>query len=140
MKILDIGEISERTGVPPSALRYYEEVGLIRSVGRHGLRRQYGPEIILQLSLIALGKSAGFSLTEISGMFGKDGKPDLPRANLRKKADELDEQIKQFATLSKMLRHIADCRAPSHIECPTFRKLLEAAGRRRAIEVTPMKK
>ena len=75
MKLLDIGEVAKRTGIPASALRYYEEVGLIRSSGRHGLRRQYAPEIVTQLALIALGKSAGFSLGELSGMFGADGQP-----------------------------------------------------------------
>ena len=38
MRDLDIGEVGRRAGVPPSTLRYYEEKGLIRSVGRRGLR------------------------------------------------------------------------------------------------------
>ena len=128
MKILDIGEVSEQSGIPPSTLRYYEEVGLIASVGRHGLRRQYEPQTLLQLSLIALGKSAGFSLDDIAGMFGKDGQPDLPRAELHTRADELDRQIRNLTTLRNALRHVADCPAPSHMECPTFRRLVELAA------------
>ena len=131
MKILDIGEVSEQSGIPPSTLRYYEEVGLIASVGRHGLRRQYEPQTLLQLSLIALGKSAGFSLEDIAGMFGKDGQPDLPRAELHARADELDRQIRNLTTLRNALRHVADCPAPSHMECPTFRRLVRLAGRHR---------
>src|SRR5438105_4761007 len=88
MKLLDIGEVSARTGLPASALRYYEEIGLISSVSRHGLRRQFAPEAVLQLRLITMGKSAGFSLDEIAGMFGRDGKPDLPRAALHQKATD----------------------------------------------------
>ena len=65
MYFLDIGEVAERTGVPPSTLRYYEEIGLIRSLGRHGLRRQYDHDVLLKLSLISMGKAAGFSLPEI---------------------------------------------------------------------------
>lgn len=68
MKFLDIGEVAARTGIKPSALRYYEEAGLIASVSRHGLRRQFPPEVLLQLKMIAMGKSAGFSLEEIAGM------------------------------------------------------------------------
>ena len=131
MKILDIGEVSEQSGIPPSTLRYYEEVGLIASVGRHGLRRQYEPQTLLQLSLIALGKSAGFSLDDIAGMFGKDGQPNLPRAELHARADELDRQIRNLTTLRNALRHVADCPAPSHMECPTFRRLVRLAGRHR---------
>jgi DNA-binding transcriptional MerR regulator len=140
MKILDIGEVAERTGIPPSALRYYEEIGLIRSAGRHGLRRQFEPEAVLQLSLVTLAKSAGFSLAEIVDMFGKDGKPSLQRADLRRKADDLDQQVKQLAALSTMLRHIAGCPAPTHMECPKFRQLLGEAGRSKALNRTPFKK
>lgn len=130
MKFLDIGDVSQRSGIPPSTLRYYEEVGLINSVGRHGLRRQFEPQVLLQLSLVAMGKSAGFSLDEISGMFGKDGQPDLPRADLHRRADELDRQVRNLKALSEAVRHVAECPAPSHLECPTFRRLLNVATRR----------
>ncbi len=130
MKFLDIGTVAEQSGVPPSTLRYYEEIGLISSLGRHGLRRQFGPEVLLQLSLIALGKSAGFSLGEIAGMFGSDGAPDLPRADFHARADALDLQIRGLTPLRNALRHVADCPAPSHLECPTFRRLIRLAGRR----------
>ncbi|WP_264210495.1 helix-turn-helix domain-containing protein [Leisingera thetidis] len=126
MKTLDIGEVAERSGAAPSALRYYEEIGLIASIGRKGLRRQYGPETLLQLSLIALGKAAGFSLREIAGMFGKDGRPDLPRDQLQARADALEVQIRELSALRDALRHVADCPAPSHLECPKFQKLLRA--------------
>ncbi len=130
MSLLDIGEIAQRTGVPPSTLRYYEEVGLIRSEGRRGLRRQYDGDVLLRLSLIGLGKAAGFSLGEIAGMFGSDGRPDIPREQLNAKADELQRQILGLRTLRDALRHVADCRAPSHLECPSFRALLKSSARR----------
>jgi DNA-binding transcriptional MerR regulator len=130
MKILDIGEVAQQSGLSPSTLRYYEEIGLIASVGRHGLRRQFETDVLLRLSLVALGKSAGFSLVEISAMFGKDGLPELPRANLHLKADELERQIDNLTVLKNALRHVADCPAPSHLECPKFRRLLLTAIRR----------
>tara|TARA_R110001606_G_scaffold267471_1_gene416283 strand:- start:1656 stop:2069 length:414 start_codon:yes stop_codon:yes gene_type:complete len=137
MKILDIGEVAQLSGTPASTLRYYEEIGLIASVGRHGLRRQFGPETLLQLSLISLGQSAGFSLRDIAGMFGKDGGPDLPRAELRARADALDRQIRNLTALRDGLRHVADCPAPSHMECPTFQRLVTVAGRRRKTRTGP---
>lgn len=129
MKLLDIGEVSDRSGVAPSTLRYYEEIGLIASQARHGLRRQFGPETLLQLSLIALGKTAGFSLTEIAGMFDRKGEPHLARSDLHARADALDLQIRNLTTLRNALRHVADCPAPSHMECPTFQRLVRMAGR-----------
>jgi DNA-binding transcriptional MerR regulator len=130
MKFLDIGEVSARTGVRPSALRYYEAIGLISSISRHGLRRQFPPGVVLQLKLIAMGQSAGFSLDEISAMFGSDGAPNLPRAVLHQKADDLDRQIGELTSLRDTLRHVADCPASTHLECPTFRRLANMAGRR----------
>jgi DNA-binding transcriptional MerR regulator len=130
MQILDIGEVAERSGVPPSTLRYYEEIGLISSLGRRGLRRQFDTDVFLKLSLIGLGKTAGFSLIEIAGMFGQDGRPDIPRAQLHARANELQRQILDLRVLRDALRHVADCPAPTHLECPTFRGLLKTASRR----------
>ena len=133
MLVLDIGEVAERSGVAPSTLRYYEEIGLISSLWRRGLRRQFDADVLLKLSLIAMGKAAGFSLEEIAGMFGQDGKPDIPRDQLRERAEALQRQMVELRTLRDVLRHVADCPAPSHLECPTFRKLMQAAPRRRLV-------
>lgn len=124
MTLVDIGALSKASGVSPSTLRYYEEKGLIQPAGRHGLRRQYRQETLSQLALISLGKAAGFSLADIRGMFDRDRKPDLPRPKLLQRADELDRQVRRLKTLSGLLRHVAECPARSHMECPRFRKLL----------------
>lgn len=137
MKILDIGVLAEQTGVPASTLRYYEEIGLIESLGRRGLRRQFGGEALTQLALVSLGKTAGFSLQEIKAMFGKNGAPDLPRAMLHRKADSLDQQIRRLITLRNALRHVAECKAENHMECPKFRRLLRVASRPPAREPGP---
>ncbi|MGW6905360.1 helix-turn-helix domain-containing protein [Streptomyces sp. NPDC054940] len=125
MTDLDIAEVARRAGVPASTLRYYEERGLIASIGRRGLRRQYDPGVLERLALIAMGRTAGFSLDEIARMFAPDGRPDLDRQMLATKADELDRRIRELAVLRDSLRHAAACPAPSHMECPTFRRLLK---------------
>ena len=127
--MMDIGEVSERAGVQPSTLRYYEEIGLIQSFGRHGLRRQFDGDVLLKLSLIALGKAAGFSLAEIAPILRQDGRLELPREELRAKADNVERQMAGLRILRDTLRHVADCKAPSHLECPTFRKLLKTASK-----------
>ncbi|MFF5497417.1 helix-turn-helix domain-containing protein [Streptomyces aquilus] len=128
MTVLDIGEVARRAGVPASTLRYYEEKGLITSSGRRGLRRQYDPGVLERLALIALGRTAGFSLDEIGRMVAPDGRPDLDRQKLAAKADELEARMRELAVLRDSLRHAAACPAPSHMECPTFRGLLRAAA------------
>ncbi len=125
---MDIAEVAKRSGVPASTLRYYEERGLIASTGRQGLRRRFAPGVLDQLALIALGQAAGFSLEEIASMFSPGGKPSIDRRMLSAKADELDATIKRLKAMSDGLRHAASCPAPSHAECPTFRRLLKAAA------------
>jgi DNA-binding transcriptional MerR regulator len=107
---MDIGEVSRRSGVPVSTLRYYEEKGLIAS--------------------IALGRSASFSLDEIARMFAPDGQPRIDRKMLTAKADDIDRNIRRLRVMRDGLRHAAACRAPSHMECPTFRRALKVVTAR----------
>jgi DNA-binding transcriptional MerR regulator len=126
---LDISEVSKRSGIPSSALRYYEEKGLIVSTGRRGLRRLFADDVLERLALIRLGQAAGFSLDEIEGMFASESPSRIDREALTAKADELDRTIKRLSAMRDSLRHAAACPAPSHMECPTFRRLLRAAAK-----------
>lgn len=128
VEILDITQLAQRSGLPASTLRYYEEKGLIRSIGRHGLRRLFAADVVERLALISLGRAAAFSLDEIALMFAGDGKPRIDRALLLSKADELDQTIRKLTAMREGLRHAAVCRAPSHLECPRFQSLLNAAA------------
>ncbi|MEM7406446.1 MAG: helix-turn-helix domain-containing protein [Pseudomonadota bacterium] len=128
MRQLDISEVSNRSGIPISTLHYYEQRGLIAPSGRRGLRRQYQADVLERLALIGLGRTVGFSLTDIAQMFGPDGVLDLHRDRLDEKADEIDMTIRRLTAIRDGLRHAAACPAPSHLECPTFRRILRAAG------------
>lgn len=128
MKNLDIGEVGRRSGLPPSTLRFYEEKGLIASNGRRGLRRQFSPDVVERLGLIALGRAAGFSLDELARMFAADGKPRIDRKLLASKAEELDLTIRKLCSLRDGLRHAAACPARSHLECPKFQRYLRVAA------------
>ena len=124
---MDIAEVARRSGIPASALRFYEEKGLIASTGRHGLRRVFGPDVIDRLALISLGSAAGFSLEEIGRMFMPEGRPRVDRRLLSAKADELDRTIRKLCAVRDGLRHACAGRAPDHLECPTFRRLMGVA-------------
>ena len=88
-KLLDIAEVSDRSGVSASGLRYYEKRKLISAVARNGLRRQYEPAVLQELALISLAKSAGFTLDEIGSVLGRPGTQVIPRNALIDKADDL---------------------------------------------------
>lgn len=131
---MDIAEVARRSGVPASALRYYEQKRLIRPVGRQGLRRVFNPEVLERLALIALGRAAGFSLDEIAAMFAPDGRVRIDRKLLAARAREVDATIQRLSRLREGLQHAAACPAPSHMQCPTFRRLLGWAADRSAHE------
>ncbi len=125
---MDISEVSKQTGIPSSALRYYEQKGLISSVREKGSRRRFAASVLDQLALIALGQAAGLSLDEIRSMLSPYGPPNIDRQLLAAKADEIDLLIKRLKAVSNGLRHAVACPAPSHAECPSFQKLLKAAA------------
>ena len=124
---MDITEVARRSGLPASTLRFYEEKNLIVSIGRRGLHRVFDPSVLERLGLIAIGRTAGFSLDEIARTFAPNGRIRIDRQMLTKKAEELDRTIRKLSDMRDGLRHAAACRAPSHMECPTFRRILGAA-------------
>lgn len=134
---MDIAQVARRSGVAASALRYYEKQGLIRSIGRDGLRRAFAPSVMERLALIALGQAAGLSLDEIRSMLTPGGKPNIDRKLLAAKAREIDRLIVQLRAMSRGLRHAAACPARSHADCPTFQKLLKS-GAAGALEKSPI--
>jgi DNA-binding transcriptional MerR regulator len=125
--LLDIAEVAQRSGIPASTLRFYEERGLIASIGRRGLRRTFEPAVLLRLALISLGRTAGFSLDEIATMFAQGDGSWIDRSALSAKADELDATIRRLTAMRDGLRHAAACPAPTHFECPKFSRALRAA-------------
>jgi DNA-binding transcriptional MerR regulator len=125
---LDIAEVARRSGIPASTLRFYEQKGLIASTGRRGLRRVFPPGVLDRLALIALARAGGFSLDEIARMFAPDGRPRIDRKMLAAKAEDVGRTIRQLSVVRDALRHAAACPARTHMECPSFRRLLAAAA------------
>ena len=125
---MDISEVAKKSGVAASALRYYERKGLIHSLESEGARRKFSPAVLDQLALVALGQAAGFSLDEIRVMFTPGGEPNIDRAMLAAKADELERMVKRLKSMIEGLRHAVACPAPSHAACPSFQRLLKAAA------------
>jgi len=126
--------VAQRSGVAASTLRFYEQKGLISSVGRRGLRRLFAPGVLERLALIVLGRASGFSLEEIASMFAPDGQLRIDRQMLTAKAEELDKTISKLCATRDDLRRAAACPAPSHMECPNFRRYLQSAADRKVTE------
>jgi DNA-binding transcriptional MerR regulator len=110
---LDIAEVAQRSGLPASALRFYEDKGLIQSIGTGGLRRIFEETVLERLALISVGRASGFSLGAIAQMFGAGGsRVAIDRQMLAAKADELEVTIRKLTAMRDGLRHAADCPKP----------------------------
>jgi DNA-binding transcriptional MerR regulator len=113
-----IGEISRQTGVAATTLRYYEQIGLVPEPTRRGGQRRYDDSILSRLEMIALCKSAGFSLDEIQLLFADDapGRP-ASRALAEAKLAEIDAQLESLARARAVIEWGMRCTCPSIDDC-----------------------
>ena len=122
-----VREFAKLTRVTVRTLHYYDQIGLLRpSFERPNGYRVYTDADLLKLQQIVTLKFMGFSLDEIARMFTADGRPRIDRQALAAKAKELDRTIRELSAMRDGLRHAVACPAPSHMECPTFQRLLRA--------------
>ena len=129
--LLSIGELSERTGVPASALRYYDELGLVRPVARAAGRRRYAPSSVRDVSLILFLREIGFSLTEIGAFIA--GERQCRREMIDHKLAQLAEQQHRIEVARTALEHGRQCPASDPMKCSRFWSIID--GRLRGLSL-----
>ncbi|MEU1371865.1 MerR family transcriptional regulator [Streptomyces sp. NPDC005803] len=122
--LLDIAEVAHRSGLAPSALRFYEKKGLIASAGRNGLRRTYLPDVLDRLTLITCARGAGLSVAEIGRFLAAQPSDAALRTRMAAKASSLDEQLGRLTRLRDSLRHAAVCDHDPIVDCPDFKRAI----------------
>lgn len=128
MELVPIGEAARRLGVKTSALRYYEERGLVRPAARQGGRRMYGPEELRRLAFIQVMQRLGVSLDTASAVL--DDPSQHWRAVVGEQIQALDALIARATGARDFLRHALDCPADHPVrECP---HMIETLNRRLA--------
>jgi DNA-binding transcriptional MerR regulator len=90
LTLLSIGELSERTGVPTTTLRYYDELGLVQPAARAAGRRRYTASAVRDVGVVLFFREIGFSLAEIGRLLGDD--QQHLREMIDRKLAELAEQ------------------------------------------------
>jgi DNA-binding transcriptional MerR regulator len=122
---LTISELAQRTGLAPSALRYYERCGLIEPVGRAGGKRVYGARAVEQIALVDLLKISGFTLAEIAELIDPDGRVGADwRDRAAAKRRELEAQMSTTKLALTMIEHTLECPHQSLDECPVHRRIV----------------
>jgi DNA-binding transcriptional MerR regulator len=125
-ELLDIGEVASRSGMAPSALRFYEREEIIESVERKGLRRQFRPDVLTTLAVVAMCRQAGFSLEEIKALLETGGSTAW-KAFASRKRDELRARAEHLETIAGQLDHALRCPSRNVFDCEHFRAALDRA-------------
>lgn len=117
---LTIGELARRTGVSASALRYYEEFGLLPAPERVSGQRRYPESAVRAVAVILLYSDAGFTLAEQKALTASHGSREQWRRIARHKLAELDEQIARAQAAREAISHGLRCRHEDITQCPNF--------------------
>jgi MerR family redox-sensitive transcriptional activator SoxR len=121
MPHMTIGEMARRAGLRPSAVRYYEKIGLLPKPERIGGQRRYQPGALNHLAVIDAAKRAGFRVEEIKQLFHGFGQgiPASRRWQLlaRRKITEMDEQIASARKMKRLLEKADRCRCLNLEDC-----------------------
>ena len=122
---LGIGELSQRTGLATSALRFYERMGLLAPDGRVNGRRYYGPGSAERAAFIRLCQDAGFTLAEIRAVVAAGSRRHPAwRPLMEAKCRELEVSIARATRAKALIEHALACRHRELSLCPNFRAAL----------------
>ena len=122
--LIPIGEAARQLGLNPSALRYYDERGLVPARVRRGGRRMYGPDELRRLAFIKIAQRLGLPLGTAAAILDAPG-PQW-RETVREQITELDHLIAQGRGARVFLTHALDCPAehPAR-DCPNMTAALD---------------
>ena len=126
-RLLTIGELARRAGVATSALRYWEELGLLPAPVRISGQRRYPESAVGLVGVILLLSDVGFSLAEQKALMASRGvAPDEWRRLARRKLTALDEQIAKAQAAREAIDHGLRCPHEDILHCANFQSLIAA--------------
>jgi DNA-binding transcriptional MerR regulator len=124
--MLGIGELARLTGKRASAIRYYEQIGLLPPPARVDGRRRYHSGVVRTLAVIDTGQRAGLALDEIKMLLDASPEDGEAISRLREVANRKLPQIKALIEHSEIVRDWLECAArcecPDLDQCPLFDK------------------
>ena len=113
MESFEIGVIAQKAGIQTSAIRFYEQLGLLKSPSRVNGRRRYNPDVLPQLRAIQIAQQAGFTLSEIGTLFSgfSEDTPvsDRWREMAKQKIEEVDALISKAQRMKQVLEEGLRC-------------------------------
>ena len=121
MPELTISEVGRRVGLRPSAIRYYERLGILPPTMRKSGQRRYGENVVYRLAVINQARQVGFSLKEVRDLFFGFGRRttagDRWKVMSRQKLDELDRAVERILAMKELLHRLENCGCGALDEC-----------------------
>jgi MerR family redox-sensitive transcriptional activator SoxR len=108
-ELLPIGEVARRAGLRTSALRFYEEAGLLRPAARVSGRRRYEPSILSRLAVIRLLRDAGFTIQEMRRLLAGGTERHRWRPLAEVKLREIDARIAEAQETHELIERALAC-------------------------------
>ena len=120
---MNIGSVSQRSGLPAKTIRYYEDIGLIHPDRRDNGYRDYSTEDVHRLRFLQRSRGLGFSVEECRQLLSLYGDRHRESAEVKAiaeaKLSEIDRKLAELTGLRDMLKHlVANCHGDSRPECP----------------------
>lgn len=125
-RLISIGELAARTGVAITALRYYDELGLVRPVTRTSGQRRYADSSVRAVGVVLFLRDAGFSLAEVGELTARGPRTNRWSSLVDHKLADLAEQEHRLAVARTALEHARDCPAKDPSRCPRFWAIVDA--------------
>ncbi|RRH93503.1 Cu(I)-responsive transcriptional regulator [Mesorhizobium tamadayense] len=125
---MNIGIASERAGLPPKTIRYYEDIGLLRPARTDNGYRDYSAADIHRLRFLQRARSLGFSVDECRQLLSLYRDRNRESADVKAIAEaklaEIDRKIAELASLRHALRHLVEhCSGDERPDCPIIDEL-----------------
>ena len=130
---MNIGEASERSGLPSKTIRYYEEIGLIRPDRSVNGYRDYAASDIHKLRFLQKSRGLGFSVVECRQLLALYEDKSRASADVKEmtqtKLSEIDRKIRELTELRRTLEHLVHaCHGNDRPDCPILEELEDSGG------------
>ena len=129
---MNIGDVSQRLGMPASTIRFYEKEGLIEHQPRISGRRNFNDQALVALQFVQLAQAAGFSIAETKSLL-ENHKQDPSCKGLwmplvEKKQANIKQQINDLQQMDRILDALRGC------ECTSIKQCVGASMQRSCID------
>ncbi len=125
---MNIGEVAERSGIPPKTIRYYEEIGLVRPQRSRNGYRAFRETDLHKLAFLGRARALGFSIEDCRTLLGLYEDEARESAQVKAIAEEhlsaIDEKIGQLQAMRETLSHLVlACHGDHRPDCPILKDL-----------------